>query len=144
MSGFSSLYLGTRLTILAGRLISFERLIEFISLDLEPLLSEVRQITGHHYDLDAADTNRIEIQLTNRALDDFLVLIRPFSGSERRFFNFAIRWFELVNLKVLIRGKFNGIESSKIEEQLIDLRSFADLPVRKLLETDDPYEMLRL
>jgi len=144
MSGFSSLYLDTRLTILAGRLISFERLIEFISLDLEPLLSQVRQITGYHYDLDASDSNRIEIQLTNRALDDFLVLIRPFSGSERRFFNFAVRWFELVNLKVLIRGKFNGIESSRIQEQLIDLRGFADLPVRKLLETDDPYEMLRL
>ena len=77
-------------------------------------------------------------------MDDFQVLIRPFAGRERRFFYFAIRWFELANLKVLIRGKFSGTDSLKIEEELVDVGEFADLPIKKLLETDDPYEMLRL
>ncbi|MCP4389859.1 MAG: V-type ATPase subunit [Gammaproteobacteria bacterium] len=144
MSGFSSVYLATRLTALASRLISFEQLIDFIELDLERIMMLVSQKTGYDYDIETSNPRWIESQLTNHALDDFLILVRPFTGSERRFFQFAIRWFELVNLKVLIRGKFSGTESSLIEEQLIDLRSFTDLPVKRLLETDDPYEMLRL
>jgi len=144
MSGFSSVYLGTRLTVLASRLISFEQLIDFIELDLEQILLQVKQRSGYDYDIDGSNPRWIEAQLTHRALDEFLILLRPFSGSERRFFQFAIRWFELVNLKVLIRGKFSGIDSSEIEQQLIDLRSFTDLPIKHLLETDDPYEMLRL
>ncbi|MDH3219353.1 MAG: V-type ATPase subunit [Gammaproteobacteria bacterium] len=144
MSGFGSVYLGTRLSVLASRLISIEQLIGFIQLDLERIFSQVQQLTDRDYEFEDSNPDRIGGQLTNRALDDFQVLIRPFSGGERRFFNFAIRWFELANLKVLIRGKFNGIESRAIEEQLIDLRSFSDLPVRRLLDTDDPYEMLRL
>jgi len=144
MSGFSSVYLGTRLTVLASRLIGIERLIELIDFDLERIMAQVTEYTGYAYEIESTNPRLFEGQLTNHALDEFQILIRPFSGSERRFFQFAIRWFELVNLKVLIRGKFNGIESSKIEEQLIDLRSFVDLPIKRLLETDDPYEMLRL
>ena len=144
MSSFSSAYLDTRLDLYAGRLVRFPRLVKFIEYDLERILSELRQISGQAYEVDNAVVPRIESQLTNRALKDFLVLIRPFSGSERRFFQFAIRWFELVNLKVLIRGKFSGVDSADIETQLVELGSFADLPMRKLLETDDPYEMLRL
>lgn len=144
MSGFSSVYLSTRLSVLASRLFSLEQLIDFIDLDLERIMMQVKQHTGYDYDIDGSDPRWIEAQLTHHALDDFLILMRPFAGSERRFFQFAIRWFELVNLKVLIRGKFSGIDSSAIEEQLIDLRAFTDLPINRLLETDDPYEMLRL
>jgi len=144
MSGFSSDYLQTRLTIYSNRLLGFDRLVSFIPYDLERIIAEVQELTGHYYQLDGGNSTPIENQLTNRALDDFLILIRPFSGSERRFFYFAIRWFELSNLKVLIRGKFSGAETSKIEQELIDLGQFTDLPIKKLLETDDPYEMLRL
>ena len=144
MSGFSNEYLNTRLSIYASRLIGFEQLVNFIQYDLERIIAAVQELTGHNYQLDSTKSNLIENQLTNRAMDDFLILIRPFSGSERRFFYFAIRWFELANLKVLIRGKFSGIESLKIKQELIDLGQFADLPIKKLLETDDPYEMLRL
>ncbi len=144
MSAFSSAYLGTRLTVLASRLIGFEQLIDFIELDLERILAQVKRHTGYDYVVEDTLPHSIEGQLTNHALDEFLILVRPFCGSERRFFQFAIRWLELVNLKVLIRGKFNGVENSKIEEQLINMRSFADLPIKRLLETDDPYEMLRL
>jgi len=144
MSGFSSAYLHTRLSIFANRLIRLPRLLALIDLDLERILSNVNAITGRHYELDLAYDDRIENQLINHALEDFRVLIRPFSGAERRFFHFAIRWFELVNLKVLIRGKFTATDSSEIQQRLINLGNFADLPNKKLLETDDPYEMLRL
>ncbi|MDH3760989.1 MAG: V-type ATPase subunit [Gammaproteobacteria bacterium] len=144
MSEFSSVYLATRLTVLASRLISFEQLVDFIDLDLEQVMSRIKQHNGQVYDIEASNPRSVEAQLSNRALDDFQILMRPFAGSERRFFQFAIRWFELVNLKVLIRGKFSGIDSRTIEDQLVDLRAFADLPIARLLETDDPYEMLRL
>jgi V/A-type H+-transporting ATPase subunit C len=144
MSRYSSAYLGTRLNVFASRLIGFDRLKNFIDYDLDRILQEIQALTGNSYDVDAGDAKRIERQLVDRAFEDFLVLIRPFSGNERRFFNFAIRWFELVNLKVLIRGKFSGVDSGRIRQQLVELGSFADLPIRKLLDTDDPYEMLRL
>jgi vacuolar-type H+-ATPase subunit C/Vma6 len=144
VSEFSSVYLATRLTVLASRLISFEQLVDFIELDLEQVMSRLKQHGGHEYDIEASNPRSIEAQLSNRALDDFQILMRPFAGSERRFFQFAIRWFELVNLKVMIRGKFSGVDSRSIEDQLIDLRAFTDLPIARLLDTDDPYEMLRL
>jgi V/A-type H+-transporting ATPase subunit C len=144
MSSFSSVYLSTRLSVFAGRLISFEQLVNLIQFDLERIISEVNKLTGRNYRLDGTASSQIEHQLINSALDDFQILIRPFSGGERRFFHFAIRWFELVNLKVLIRGKFSSTDNSKIQQQLIDLGNFADLPLKNLLETDDPYEMLRL
>ena len=144
MSNFSSTYLGTRLSVFIHRLISFEQLVAYIDFDLDRIILDVSEITGHNYQPEMTDTSRIENQLVNRALDDFQILIRPFAGRERRFFYFAIRWFELVNLKVLIRGKFSSIDNTEIQKRLIDLGSFADLPIKKLLETDDPYEMLRL
>ena len=144
MSGYSSEYLKTRLAICANRLIDFEQLVSLIELDLERIIVEVEALTDHYYHIDGMQADKIENQLSKQAMDDFLVLIRPFAGPERRFFYFAIRWFELANLKVLIRGKFSGADSIKIEEELIDVGVFADLPVKKLLETDDPYEMLRL
>lgn len=144
MSRFESSYLSTRLNIFCRRLIRFDRLVPMIALDTEQVLLKVNEITGHNYQLDTANNANLENQLLNRALDDFQILIRPFSGSERRFFYFAIRWFELVNLKVLIRGKFSASDNAEVGNRLVDLGGFADLPLKKLLETDDPYEMLRL
>ncbi len=139
---FSSTYLDTRLTVFTRRLIGFSQLLALIDLDLEQVLLKVGEIAGRHYEPD--NNGSIEDQLINHALDDFQILLRPFSGGERRFFYFAIRWFELVNLKVLIRGKFSATDSREIQRRLVNLGHFADLPVKKLLETDDPYEMLRL
>jgi len=144
MSQFTSAYLSTRLSLLGSRLISFEQLTTLLDLELDQILARVYEWTGHRYQFDVQDVRRIENQLAKTALDDFQILIRPFSGRERRFFYFAIRWFELVNLKVLIRGKFTSTPKASIQKQLVDLGGFADLPLEKLLETEDPYEMLRL
>ena len=144
MSGFSSQYLSTRLDLFSGRLISYPQLVGFIDYDLERILAEIRVITGNHYDLEFGGGNDVESRLTRGALQDFQVLMRPYSGNERRFFFFTIRWFELANLKLLIRGKFSGVDNAEIRRQLVDLGDFADLPLSRLIETDDPHEMLRL
>lgn len=144
MSGFTSQYLSTRLDLFSSRLISYPQLVGFIDYDLDRILAEIRAITGTHYDLDASGGNDVESRLIRGALEDFRVLIRPFSGSERRYLLFAIRLFELANLKLLIRGKFSGVSNDEIRQQLVDLGDFADLPLSRLIETDDPHEMLRL
>ena len=144
MSGFTSQYLSTRLDLFSGRLIDYPQLVAFIDQDLERIVAEIRAITGNHYDLDGGGANDIESRLIRGALEDFRVLVRPFSGSERRYLLFAVRLFELANLKVLIRGKFSAVDSAEIRRQLVDLGDFADLPLSRLIETDDPHEMLRL
>jgi len=144
VSGFTSAYLSTRLSIFSNRLIDFDFLTKLFDLDLEQILTHIATLTGHHYSLDSKDSSSIENQLANTAFNDFQLLIRPFSGRERRFFFYAIRWFELVNLKVLIRGKFSNTEIYIIRQQLIDLGDFAELPLKKLLDTEDTHEMLRL
>ncbi len=144
MSRFSSHYLDARLDIFASRLIRYPRLIGFIDEPLERILTELSELRPGREEFDLSSPGRIESQLMRRALEDMRILIRPFSGSERRFFFFAMRWFELTNLKVLIRGKFSGATRNEIQQQLVDLGSFTDLPLTRLLETDDPYEMLRL
>lgn len=144
MSSYRNAYLGTRLSLLASRLISTEQFNGLIDLELDQVVHKIAEWTGHRYEISATHPARIESQLVNLALADFQILIRPFSGRERRFFYFAIRWFELVNVKVLIRGKFTATPNDVIRNQLIDLGVFADLPLAELLEAEDPYEMLRL
>lgn len=144
MSNFTSSYLNTRLSIFASKLIGFNQLTDLLGLELDQILNRVQQITGHNYSVDSSGSVNIGNLIAKAALDDFQLLIRPFSGSERRFFLYAIRWFELVNLKVLIRGKFTKTDNTIIQQQLVDLGDFAVLPVNKLLETEDTHEMLRL
>ncbi len=144
MSRFSSHYLDTRLDIFASRLIRYPRLRALIELPLERILAELAESRPGRGEFDMSSPGKVESQLMQAALADIRILIRPFSGSERRFFIFAMRWFELANLKVLIRGKFSGAGRNEIRAQLVDLGSFTDLPLNRLVETDDPYEMLRL
>ncbi len=144
MSSYSSAYLSTRLSIFASNLLGIHRLMDLLGLDLQTILKRVNQFTGHDYRIDDTDSHYLENQLASSALNDFQPIIRPFSGNERLFFYYTIRWFELVNLKVLIRGKFTRADNSVIQQQLVDLGDFAELPLKKLLETEDPHEMLRL
>ncbi len=144
MSGFSSDYLNTRVSLYASRLFPAQRLLDLIDLDLNQVLQEMNRITGHHYETEPDKLGRNVYYLYQYALEDYRVLLRPFSGNERRFFNFAIRWFELVNVKVLIRGKFTATPVEDIKDQLVDLGYFVDLATKELLETEDPYEMLRM
>ena len=128
-------YILTRARILEQRLIPLQEWHSIIDTDLTTLQQR------YHCD---PHCNNIEKQLIHQALEDFQLLFRPFSGAQRSMLHCAVHWYELSNLKTLIRGKFSGMGEQEIQKQLIDLGQFAVLPLSTLLQTDDPYEMLRL
>lgn len=141
-SAVNDAYLSTRLDLMIQRLLSLSSLSTILHSDLEQLPSLIQPVLP--------DQNlEIPVQQLRKLLSismfmDFQQLLRPFHGNSRRFFKHAIRWFELANLKVLIRGKFTGVKESALRQQLVDLGQYADLPVNTLIDTDDPFEMLRL
>lgn len=140
MTEFSSQYLDARLSIYADRLISFDQRQQLIDMDIERLLPLVSQSNP----LKTKASPDIDNQLATQVLDEFRIILRPFSGNEKRFFHFATRWFDIMNLKVLIRGKFTNTPNQLIRDQLINLEDFGDLPLDILMDTDDAYEMLRV
>ena len=139
MSRIASSYLSTRLSLLASRLIALENWQTIIESELD----ELQQRFDCCID-DISDSQAVEKKLISLALQDFQVLFRPFYGVEREFLNYTVHWYELTNLKTLIRGKFTGKTDLSIEKELIDLGQFAVLPLKRLLQADDPQEMLRL
>ncbi len=128
-------YILTRAHILAQRLIPLQAWQNIIDTDLT-VLQQQYQCETH--------CNQIEKRLIDQALDDFQLLFRPFSGIQRTMLHYTVHWYELSNLKTLIRGKFSAMSEQEISTELIDLEEFAVLPLPALLQTDDPYEMLRL
>lgn len=139
MTHVVSSYLATRLNILASQLIGMENWQSIIDSDLEELLKRFSCP-----DENTTDLQSIEKQLISNALQDFQLLFRPFFSVERDLLNYAVHWYELTNLKTLIRGKFTGKNDASIEKELVDLGQFAVLPLARLLQADDPQEMLRL
>ena len=89
-------------------------------------------------------TAPLEQTLTSSLLGETQILIRAMGPAERRFMRFAMHWYELANLKALIRGKLEGLSDTAIREHLLDTTPFNTLPIDELLRTDDPAEMLRL
>lgn len=137
-------YAQTRLSLLADRLLSVETLARLVSEDLDQIGARIDWTENIKSIQTNLATLGIGRHLAQRMFADFQISLRPFHGNAYRFLKHAIRWFELVNLKVLIRGKFTGVSESALNEQLVDLGYFADLPLQTLIETDDPFEMLRL
>ncbi|MCP4042479.1 MAG: V-type ATPase subunit, partial [Gammaproteobacteria bacterium] len=137
-------YLNTRVTMLAARLIPLEILqslvdqppSEFSGANLPINLEEIM-------DDSSVDSTIMEQGLLTSLLCDFKILTRPVSGSERTFLGYLIHWFELANLKALIRGKFAGLPDEVIRAQLVNIDPFTTLPIDELLHTEDPAEMLR-
>lgn len=132
-------YLSTRLSMLASRLISLEDWQSVIDSDLEDLLKRFNCPVEN-----SSDMQFIEKKLISDVLPDLQMLFRPFFSVERDLLNYAVHWYELSNLKTLIRGKFTGKSDHSIEKELVDLGQFGVLPLARLLQADDPQEMLRL
>ena len=133
-------YISTRLSILADRLIGPGNYAAIVEEDLDSLIKRVTDGTT----ADDFDPGLLQSNLISQALRDFNMLFRPFNGNEKAFLNFAVHWYELSNLKALIRGKFTGSSDADIKKELIDLERFNQLPLDTLLEADDPNEMMRL
>lgn len=91
-----------------------------------------------------ADSAGIEQALLSKLLADVLIVTRPLTGPERDFLVYSVHWFELANLKLLLRGKLSGLAEQEIRGQLLNIDPFTTLPTEELLRTEDPAEMLRL
>jgi V/A-type H+-transporting ATPase subunit C len=141
VNGDAEAYAATRLDILADRLLPLDILKGMIHQDPDHIIQTLQPlIPDYQSDMPLAAFRHL---INQHMYLDFQTLLRPYHGNKRRFLKHGVRWFELVNLKVMIRGKFTGVAESELLDQLIDLGEYADLPVRQLLETDDPFEMLR-
>ncbi len=141
MSGSGYAYLNARVSIFAGRLLPPERFEALIEQDIfdSPELGDV----GTFLAADGPDPTRLEQTLLSRIWHDFQVLARAAKPQERALLAYGFHWFELMNLKALIRGKLSGLPEKVIREQILDLGPFASLPVDDLLRAEDPAEMLR-
>jgi V/A-type H+-transporting ATPase subunit C len=137
-------YLNARLSTLAARLIPPERL--DLAIEQPPRLEPGSEY-GTTQESFLADTGdqiaTLEQDLLMNLWRDFLIITRPLSGVEHDFIVYGIHWFELANLKAVIRGKFSGTPDRDIREQLAGLGPFATLSLDELLRTEDPTELLR-
>ena len=133
-------YLNTRVSLLAKRLITVEAMESLVE---QPVSASEEIIATAGIEPLEGDAGQLEQGLLTRLLKDFIILTRPVLGPERDFLEYLIHWFELTNLKVIIRGKFSGQSDQAIREQLVDIDPFTTLPVDELLRTEDPAEMLR-
>ena len=134
-------YLNTRVSILAGRLLPADRFPALVEQGVAeaPEWGEV----GAFLAPDGPDPTRLEQTLLTNLWHDFQVLARAAQPRERALLVYGIHWFELLNLKALIRGKLSGLPEKVIREQIVDVGPFAFLPIDELLRTEDPAEMLR-
>lgn len=84
-----------------------------------------------------------EQRLICRLVAEAEMLIRPLTGAPRQVLAHWMRRFELINLKVLLRGKGMTGATQDLRPQLVDMGSLAALPMEELLHTEDVPDLLR-
>lgn len=134
-------YLNTRVSLFADRLLPQERL-EALMVQPGVELPDTGDISAF-FDPNGPDPVRLEQTLLTRIRNDFQVLARPVRPKERALLTYGFLWFELMNLKAIIRGKLSGLPEKAIRVQILDLGAYATLPVDELLRAEDAAEMLR-
>lgn len=138
-------YLNTRISLFVSRMIGPATITRLITesqpeYDLETNIEGLDEFMARQ----DASTSILEQTLLSTLLDETQVMMRGMDSASRRFMKFCMHWFELANLKALIRGKLSGLSDAAIREHLLDTSPFSTLPIDDLLRTDDPAEMLRL
>jgi V/A-type H+-transporting ATPase subunit C len=138
-------YLRTRVSLMAGRLLSSERL-EALLADAAGDSEQVHQ-AARQLGLDPADPSvagsSLEQRLVSAFLSDFLILLHPLRGAARELFLYWGHRVELANLKAIISGKLASQSAAAIRRELLDMGPFAALPVEDLLRAEDMAELLR-
>jgi len=135
-------YLNARVSGLATRLLSEDRLLDMINQPLGqqrtglPLLDNL--LNDAHL-----TTNIVEQAWISGLLADFKVLVRSLTGGARELLTYWLRKYEITNLKAIVRGKMAGLSAEVITAQLLDLGPIATLPLEQLLRTEDINELLR-
>jgi V/A-type H+-transporting ATPase subunit C len=141
----SQVYLNTRVTLFASRLLSEEQIERLPRLGLDDLAKHYSlAILQQEQGLPVGPQLRaVESALIQVVLNDLLVLIRPMYGEARELVTHWARKFELFNLKALIRGKLNGLGEAEIQANLHSLPPYLALPHQALLRTESVLELLR-
>jgi V/A-type H+-transporting ATPase subunit C len=135
-------YLNARVSILAGRLLSETRLTELLNQPLGQQRTGNSALDEWLNDVNM-DPSRLEQAWLMKMLTDFEVLIRPLSGEERELLLYWLRKCEIANIKTIVRGKLGGLSANEMSSQLMELGSFATLPIDQLLHTEEVSELLR-
>ena len=145
-------YLNTRVSMFASRLLSREALLRWTRRGVHAQAGEARSALSDK-EWGAVVTDWIgdpkapfaalEQAALSAQLRDALIIFRPLAGTARDFVEYGMRWFELSNLKTIIRGKFAAVPGEDIRARLVDVGSFATLPADELLRTEDIAELLR-
>lgn len=145
MNGSNLEYLNARVTLFKSRMMGPETIERLIS-EPQPEYDLITQIEGidDFMASTAPSTAPLEQALTTSLMGEVQILMRAMNGASRRFMRSVVHWFELANLKALIRGKLSDMSDTAIREHLVDTSPFNLLPIDQLLRADDPAEMLRL
>lgn len=137
-------YLHTRVSLLAGRLLTGETLDRLMDQSLE----EQRQ-TLKPFDLpvpmvdQSLDEKALEQGLVTQLVNEAQGLARPLTGSAREMITYWMRRFEMANLKAIMRAMVSGRPTADIRGDLLDLGPMAALPLDSLIHAEDTAELLR-
>ena len=135
-------YLNARVAVLATRLLPESQLYDLFHATAGQVQGNLRSLDDWLND-DSLDFNLLEQAWFLKMMDDFKVLIRPLSATDRELLLYWLRKTELANLKTILRGKFAGLSADSIASQLLELGKLASLPLEQLLNTEDVSELLR-
>lgn len=135
-------YLNARVAVLATQLLPETQLYDLFH-------ANAGQVQGRLHSVDEwlgdehLDFSLLEQAWFLKMMDDFKVLIRPLTATDRELLLYWLRKTELANLKTILRGKLAGFSAEKINSQLLELGKLASLPLEQLLNTEDVSELLR-
>ena len=142
-------YLQTLVAIFSKRLLSNNQFSSLIRQPLHEILAELKNnglenitiklLESHLKPLPAGNMDNLFLTVL---LDDAQSIIRSLTGSERDFFIFWIRRFELQNIKTILRGKSLQRTKEQIQAELTPLNQFSILPLEKLLNADNITDIL--
>jgi V/A-type H+-transporting ATPase subunit C len=138
------IYLNTRVSLFAGRLLKDEQIAQLPQLAFDDLTKS--------YGLTAVQDSNAPVNLRLKALEstmisivlnELVVIVRPMYEEAHEMIMRWARKFELFNLKALIRGKLSGVADADIRATLHDLPQFLALPHQSLLRAESVLELLR-
>jgi len=104
---------------------------------LEPVLKQLTQ--SHFKSLPAGNMDSLFL---NILLNEAQSIIRSLLGTERDFFIYWIRRFELQNIKTILRGKSLQRSKQQIQAELTPFNHFSILPIGSLLSADNIQDIL--
>jgi len=142
-------YLHTLTTILSDQLFNTSEFSRLLKLSLEEIVKNldncglssilIKLKQSNYQLLPAGNMDNLFLSVL---LNESRSIIRSLTGTERDFFTYWMRRFELQNIKTILRGKSLECSPEQIQQELTDLGDSAVLPVEELLNSDEIPEIL--